>query len=100
MGDFNAGTGVLSDRMESINTKYKDENVMLDNDDASCTTSQSGRLRSNSDKIINKMGRRLIYMCRSLNLQIGKPTCKNSGTLDYIFISEKLSAIISDFDIS
>ena len=49
-------------------------------------------------------------MCRSLNLhmlngrygadnEIGKPTCKNSSTVDYIIISEKLSAIISDFDI-
>ena len=97
LGDFNARTGVLSDRMESINTKYEDGHVMLDNDDASCTTSQSGRLRSNSDKIINQMGRRLIDMCRSLNLhmlngrygadnEIGKPTCKNSSTVDYIII--------------
>ena len=44
LGDFNARTGVLSDRVESINTKYEDGNVMLENDDASCTTSQSGRL--------------------------------------------------------
>ena len=34
LGDFNARTGVLSDRMETTNTKYEDENVMLDNDDA------------------------------------------------------------------
>ena len=49
-------------------------------------------------------------MCRSLNLHIlngryggdhdiGKPTCKNSSTVDYIIISENLSKIISDFDI-
>ena len=30
---------------------------------------------------------------------IGKPTCKNSSTVDYIIISENLSEIISDFDI-
>ena len=30
---------------------------------------------------------------------IGKPTCKNSSTVDYIIISENLSKIISDFDI-
>ena len=110
LGDFNAGTGVLSDLMESINTKYEDGHVMLVNDDASCTTSQSGRLRSNSDKIINQMGSRLIDMLRSLNLhmlngrygtdnEIDKQTCKNSSTVDYIIISEKLSAIIFDFDI-
>ena len=109
LGDFNVRTGVLSDRMESINTKYEDENVMLDNDDASCTTSQSGRLRSNSEKNINQMGRRLIDMCRILNLhmlngrygadnEIGKPTCKNWSIVNYIIISEKL-AIISDFNI-
>ena len=110
LGDFNARTGVLSDRMETTNTKYEDENIMLDNDDASCTTSESGRVRSNCDKTINQMGRRLIDMCRSLNLhmlngrygadnEIGKPTCKNSSTVDYVIISEKLSEIISDFDI-
>ena len=110
LGDFNARTGVLSDRMETTDTKYEDENVMLDNDDASCTTSESGRVRSNCDKTINQMGRRLIDMCRSLNLhmlngrygadnEIGKPTCKNSSTVDYVIISEKLSEITSDFDI-
>ena len=110
LGDFNARTGVLSDRMETTDTKYEDENVMLDNDDASCTTSESGRVRSDCDKTINQMGRRLIDMCRSLNLhmlngrygadnEIGKPTCKNSSTVDYVIISEKLSEIISDFDI-
>ena len=35
LGDFNARTGVLSDRMES--TKYEDENLILGNDDASCS---------------------------------------------------------------
>ena len=34
LGDFIARTGVLSDQMETTNTKYEDENVMLDNDDA------------------------------------------------------------------
>ena len=67
LGDFNARTGVLSDRMETTNTKYEDENVMLDNDDASCTTSESGRVGSNCDKTINQMGRRLIDMCLGLN---------------------------------
>ena len=43
LGNFNARTGVLSDRMETTDTKYEDENVMLDNDDASCTTSESGK---------------------------------------------------------
>ena len=49
-------------------------------------------------------------MCRSLNLhmlngrygadnEIGKTTCKNSSTVDYVIFSEKLSEIISDFDI-
>ena len=49
-------------------------------------------------------------MCCSLNLHIlnvryggdrdiGKPTCKNSSTVDYIIISENLSKIINDFDI-
>ena len=109
LGDFNARTGVLSDRMKTTDTKYEDENVMLDNDDASCTTSESGRVRSNCDKTINQMGRRLIDMCRTLNLhmlngrygadnKIGKPTCKNSSTVDYVIISEKLSEIISDFN--
>ena len=108
LGDFNARTGVLSDRIETTNTKYEDENVMLDNDDTSCITSESGRVRSNCDKTINQMGRRLINMCRSLNLhmlngrygadnEIGKPTCKNSSTVDYVIISEKLNEIISDF---
>ena len=32
LGDFNARTGVLSDRMETTDTKYEDENVILDND--------------------------------------------------------------------
>ena len=54
--------------METINTKYEDENVMLDNDDASCTTSQSGRLRSNSDKIINQMGRRLYAIISAFDI--------------------------------
>ena len=53
------------------------------------------------------MGRRLIDICHSLNLhmlnsrygadnKIGKPTCKNSST---VIISQKLSEIISHFDI-
>ena len=110
LGDLNARTGTLSDQIETTDTMYEDGTVMLDNDDASCTTSQSRRVRSNSDKVINQMGRRLIDMCRSLNLHIlngryggdhdiGKPTCKNSSTVDYIIISENLSKIISDFDI-
>ena len=110
LDDFNTRTGVLSDRMETTDTKYEDENVILDNDDASCTTSESGRVRSNCDKTNYQMGRRLIDMCRSLNShmlngrygadnEIGKPTCKNSSTVDYVIISEKLSEIISDFDI-
>ena len=110
LGDLNARTGTLSDRIETTDTMYEDGTVMLDNDDASCTTSQNRRVRSNSDKAINQMGRRLIDMCRSLNLHIlngryggdhdiGKPTCKNSSTVDYIIISENLSKIISDFDI-
>ena len=44
--------------MEMTNTKYEEVNVMLDNEDASCTTSE--RVRSNSDKTINQMGGRLI----------------------------------------
>ena len=70
LGDFNARTGTLTDRIETTDTMYEDGTVMLDNDDASCTTSQSRRVRSYSDKVINQMGRRLIDMCRSLNLRI------------------------------
>ena len=51
------------------------------------------------------MGRRLIDMCRSLNLhmlngrygadnEIGKPTCKNSSTLDYVIILKKLQFML------
>ena len=29
LGDFNARTGVLLDRMETTNTKYEDENAMM-----------------------------------------------------------------------
>ena len=56
------------------------------------------------------MGRRLIGMCRSLNLiimngrfgkdkQIGKKTCKDSSTVDYIIISTNLAEYVSDFDV-
>ena len=68
LGDFNARTGTLSDRIETTDTMYEDGTVMLDNDDASCTTSQSRRVRSNSDKVINQID--LIDMCRILNLHI------------------------------
>ena len=92
--------------METTNTKYEDENVMLDNDDASCTTGESGRVRLNCYKTINQMGRWLIDMCRSLNLhmlkgrygvdnEIGKPTCKNSSTVDYVIISEKVKLYLT-----
>ena len=58
--------------IETTDTMYEDGNVMLDNDDVSYKTSQSRRVRSNSDKVINQMGRRLIDMCRSLNLPMAK----------------------------
>ena len=56
------------------------------------------------------MGRRLIDICRSLNLHmingryggdhdIANQTCKNSSTVDYIIISEILCKIKTDFDI-
>ena len=59
-------------------------------------------LRVNSDKQVNNMGRKLIEMCRSLNLiiingrfgkdrQIGKKTCKDSSTVDYIILSTNLA---------
>ena len=47
---------------------YEDGDVMLDNDDASCITSQSRSVRSNSDKVLNQMGKWLIDTCSSLNL--------------------------------
>ena len=56
LGDFNARTGTLSDRIETTDTMYEGGTVMLDTDDASCTTSQSRRARLNSDKVINQMG--------------------------------------------
>ena len=40
---------IESDRIETTDTMYEDGTVMLDNDDASCTTSQSRRVRSNSE---------------------------------------------------
>ena len=58
--------------IETTDTMYEDGNVMLDNDDVSYKTSQSRRVRSNSDKVINQMGRRLIDMCRGLNLHMAK----------------------------
>ena len=110
LGDFNARTGLISDIIEIVDVMHEDDNVILDIDEASCTIAESSKARSNSDRMVNNMGRRLIDMCRSLNLHImndrygadrgaGKPTCKKSSTVDYVIISEKPSEIIIDFEI-
>ena len=55
--------------------------------------------RVNSDSIVNNTGRRLIDLCRSLDMlimngrfgkdfNVGNKTCKNSSTVDYIIITQ------------
>ena len=66
-----------------------------------------GAVRVNSDEQVTSMERRLIEMCRCLNViinnrfgkdkQIGKKTCKDSSTVDYIIISNNLAEYVSDF---
>ena len=74
------------------------------------TDSNPRQARVNSDKILNNAGRRLIELCRSLNLiimngrygkdiNIGKKTCKNASTVDYIIISHNFSEYVSDFEV-
>ena len=96
LGDFNARTGQLSDSIQ-----FDDHGNLLESEDMfgnylNCITDSNPRhARVNSDKILNSAGRRLIELCRSLNLiimngrygkdiNIGKKTCKNASTVDYI----------------
>ena len=107
LGDFNARTGQLSDNIRS-----DDSRTFVEFHDIYETEKKyfNGAVRVNSDKQVNNMGRRLIEMCRSLNLiimngrfgkdkQIGKKTCKDSSTVDYIIISTNFAEYVSDFDV-
>ena len=66
--------------------------------------------RVNSDSIVNNTGRRLIELCRSLDMlimngkfgkdfNVGSKNCKNSGTVDYIIITSSCIESILDFEI-
>ena len=109
MGDFNARTGQLSDniRIDDHDDLIAND-LFFDNDDNSVTDCSLSTPRVNSDKHINNRGRRLIELCRSLNLiimngrygkdsQVGKKTCKNSSTVDYVIISAHCIESVSDF---
>lgn len=119
VGDFNSRTGLLDDFVcfddvtchgirdgidtsiindELANTKYDLESLGI------CTD------RHNSDKCTNNNGYRLIELCKSLDVhivngrfgddfEVGKMTCDNSSTIDYVIASSEFFPKVSNFHV-
>ena len=112
LGDFNARTGHLSDLIHP--TDNDDDvnnfvNICEDNVHHGISHAPVAE-RVNSDSIVNNTGRRLIKLCRSLDMlimnggfgkdvNVGNKTCKNSSTVDYIIIAPSCIESILDFEI-
>ena len=106
VGDFNSYTSTL-DEYESQNDEefsqfYNQETVFLPD--------RIPSRASLDDHNVNTYGRRLLLLCKNLNLIIvngrfgrdrgvGNLTCKYGSIVDYVIISSPLTEIIEDFTI-
>ena len=115
IGDFNARTGLLDDFPIENDIILKETGLDFMNDIEFCSKTLLNSLniklnRSNQDTFVNNNGRKLIDMCRTLNVQlvngrcgedktIGKMTCAQASTIDYVLGSTNLFQYISNFKI-
>ncbi len=108
LGDLNARTGALNEYI-SIDECIKNELNVEDFDDLELLGFNPERV--NKDVNVNKYGRFLIEMCKSVGLYIvngrvghdkfiGDFTCTKNSTLDYVICSPCLFPYIIDFEVA
>ena len=115
MGDFNARIGLLSEFLSVDNFIYDQIGLIpsdvLDidlNQSIACKISLS---RSSQDRSVNRLGTRLIELCKSNELiilngrifsdrNIGKFTCKDLSVVDYVIISKHCINYFTDFKVN
>jgi hypothetical protein len=112
LGDFNARTGLMNDfvLIDDFVTACVDTELNALNK-ASCISDLGFDLdRCNRDLKTNNSGHRLVEMCKNFGIHIvngrcgadrnvGKLTCKNASTVDYVVASPDLFPLISGFEI-
>jgi len=116
-GDTNARTGEMDDYVLIENYKVNEANLEYEDivNDYSLTELDLQRLnivlqRKSNDKKTNKYGKRLIDLCKGLNLLIlngragidkgvGQLTCKNASLVDYFICSPELFPLVQQFEV-
>ena len=105
LGDLNALTGVISNFLDMTNDEQENNNgeeyISLD-------SLNFKNMISSVDKYVNNYGKRLLDLCKSLDMfivngrvgsdaQIGKVTCKNVSVVDYAICTPNVLTCINDF---
>ena len=100
VGDFNAGTGNLSEVIIDDTLSVRSNNELQD-------VQNEVNQRVNEDSVVNNYGRMLTQMCKNLDFTIvngrcgtdatvGQFTCKNVSCVDYAIVSKSLLCAVSE----